>query len=65
MRNLVNDLKERIRWPWSGTGDARRALEESEGEQERVGELADELRRIQRENHITSRIHAAFRGDDK
>jgi len=49
--------------PWRNLREAKAELEKSEGDQERVKKLSDELRQIQRENHITARVHAAFRGD--
>jgi hypothetical protein len=50
--------------PWRNLQEARAELEKSEGDQERVKLLAHELRQIQRENHITARVHAAFRGEE-
>lgn len=52
----------RLRWPWSGTREARRHLEESQADREAVHELAQEVRDLHRENHISARVHAAFRG---
>jgi len=49
--------------PWRNLQEARLELEKSEQDQERVKLLAEDLRRIQHENHITARVHAAFRGD--
>jgi hypothetical protein len=49
--------------PWRNLNEAKMELEKSEGDRERVKILAEELRRIQHENHISARVHAAFRGD--
>ena len=50
--------------PWRNLREAKTELMKSERDQERVKKLSDELRQIQRENHITARVHAAFRGED-
>ena len=54
-----------IRWfsrPWRGTSEARRHLEATSAEGPAVRALAEEVRVLHRENHITARIHEAFRG---
>jgi transposase-like protein len=58
MTNLIDWLKS----PWSNLSEARRHLAESEAEKEEVQQLAKDLRKIYEENHITAKMHAAFRG---
>lgn len=49
--------------PWRNLQEAKLELEKSQEDQHRVRVLSQELRQIQKENHITARVHAAFRGD--
>lgn len=48
--------------PWAGVRHARAELEKSESDRARVRELGDDLRRIDRENHIVARLHHGMRG---
>jgi hypothetical protein len=57
------DLKTLLGRPWRGVHEARDELAKSEAEVDEVKELSNALRRIHDENHITNRIHAAFRGE--
>lgn len=59
----MNDLLEWIVRPWRQTKEAEEAYESSKAERVQVAALAEDLRRIHEENHITARIHAGFRGD--
>lgn len=49
--------------PFHGTARAKRELAGSEADVPRVTKLAADLRRIERENHITERVHRAMRGE--
>ena len=55
--------------PWLRIREARRHLEASKElgcaariEAERSRRLAEEMRQLRRENHITQRVHSALRG---
>lgn len=54
-----------LRWlarRFGGTKRAKRALAGSRAAHAEVRELADEVARLRGENHITERVHLAFRG---
>jgi hypothetical protein len=55
-------LRELLTKPFTGTGVARAALDESRSERPRVTELARDLRALEEENHITAKVHDAARG---
>lgn len=57
------NLKNFLSRPWRGLREAQNELAKSEADVDEVHRLADDLREIHRENHITVRIHAAFRGE--
>lgn len=48
--------------PFHGVQEAKRELGYSQDDVPRVNRLANELRRIEKENHITQRVHRAMRG---
>lgn len=48
--------------PWAGVRHARRELEKSEKDRPSVRELGDDLRRIDRENHLAQKLHRGMRG---
>lgn len=45
--------------------EARRELELSQADVPQVRELAADLERLHRENHITQRVHQAMRGGER
>lgn len=49
--------------PWTNLQESKRELANSRSERERVKKLAAELREIHTENHISARVHEAFRGE--
>lgn len=49
--------------PWSGIKEAKAALESSKADEPSNKKLAEDLHRIEKENHIAARVHAAFRGE--
>jgi chemotaxis regulatin CheY-phosphate phosphatase CheZ len=49
--------------PWRDRAAAKRALEQTRAARPAADRMADTLRRIQQENHITARIHRAARGE--
>lgn len=51
-------------WLFRGTREARQQLDSSVRDRPAVAQLGADLRRIERENHISSRIHSAARGED-
>jgi hypothetical protein len=49
--------------PWRDRAAAKRALETTRAARPAVDEMTATLRRIQKENHISARIHRAARGE--
>jgi hypothetical protein len=58
----VNPILRFLRRPWSGVAHARHELEKSQAERSKVRELGDDLRAIDRENHIAGKVHRLARG---
>jgi len=60
-----------MRWPWKRTEPDERltvaqdALRRSLEERAHAQQLAQELRQLRSENHITERIHRAMRGGER
>lgn len=58
----MNPMLRFICRPWTGVRKARRELELSQADQPAVRQLGNDLRAIDRENHIAGKVHRLARG---